>query len=101
MATYAADENGSNGSEKYYKTEQVTTSALPSTRFDEKAPDAAITERFGALGAALNILFSRGVEARGVERVPEDERSPRYAAYTLDYASLAHLSRSEIRGTIF
>jgi hypothetical protein len=43
---------------------------------EEHAPDAAIVGRFGAFGdKVLGPLFKAGVEARGVERVPENERS--------------------------
>ncbi|EIN10595.1 hypothetical protein PUNSTDRAFT_142573 [Punctularia strigosozonata HHB-11173 SS5] len=73
-----AEENASYGSEKQYKdVEGVTTSELPADRLEEKAPEVVIASRFGTFGTALNILFQRGVEARGVERVPENERSPR------------------------
>jgi hypothetical protein len=42
----------------------------------ERAPDAVLVGRFGRLGQrVLGPLFAAGVEARGVERVPEDERS--------------------------
>ncbi|KII93075.1 hypothetical protein PLICRDRAFT_101790 [Plicaturopsis crispa FD-325 SS-3] len=40
----------------------------------EAAPDVVIAHRFGALGPWLSKLFASGVEARGVERVPESER---------------------------
>jgi ABC-type Zn2+ transport system substrate-binding protein/surface adhesin len=43
----------------------------------EKKPDNAITKRYGFLpwlGPMLGKLFATGVEARGVERVREDER---------------------------
>jgi hypothetical protein len=38
--------------------------------------DDVIVGRFGAFNKVLGPLFKAGVEARGVERVPEDERSP-------------------------
>jgi hypothetical protein len=45
---------------------------------EEHAPDKVLVGRFGALGhKILGPLFKAGVEARGVERVPEDERSPK------------------------
>ncbi|EGN94940.1 hypothetical protein SERLA73DRAFT_113651 [Serpula lacrymans var. lacrymans S7.3] len=40
----------------------------------EVAPDRVIAGRFGVLGPFLSKLFASGVEARGVERVPEDQR---------------------------
>jgi hypothetical protein len=43
-------------------------------RMLESAPDDVIINRFGFLGPFLSRLFAIGVEARGVERVPEDQR---------------------------
>ncbi|KAF8208129.1 purine-cytosine permease [Mycena galopus ATCC 62051] len=40
----------------------------------EISPDDAIIRRFGKAGPALSKLFISGVEARGVERVPENQR---------------------------
>jgi hypothetical protein len=40
----------------------------------EVAPDDVIINRFGFMGPFLSRLFAVGVEARGVERVPEDQR---------------------------
>ncbi|EGN93578.1 hypothetical protein SERLA73DRAFT_189287 [Serpula lacrymans var. lacrymans S7.3] len=40
----------------------------------EGTPDRVIAKRYGALGPLLSKLFASGVEARGVERVPEDQR---------------------------
>lgn len=40
----------------------------------EHAPDQVIANRFGSLGPLLSRLFDSGVEARGVERVPESQR---------------------------
>lgn len=40
----------------------------------ETAPDQVITKRFSAFGPILAKLFASGVEARGVERVPENQR---------------------------
>ncbi|KAF8555047.1 cytosine-purine permease [Imleria badia] len=40
----------------------------------EDAPDQVIAKRFGVLGPLLSTLFKSGVEARGVERVPENQR---------------------------
>lgn len=43
-------------------------------RVVEAAPDDVIVSRFGFMGGFLSKLFASGVEARGVERVPEDQR---------------------------
>ncbi|KAN0073667.1 Permease for cytosine/purines, uracil, thiamine, allantoin domain containing protein [Tylopilus felleus] len=40
----------------------------------EAAPDQVIAKRFGVFGPLLSKLFQSGVEARGVERVPENQR---------------------------
>lgn len=40
----------------------------------EGATEEVIVKRYGRLGPLLSKLFASGVEARGVERVPEDER---------------------------
>ena len=40
----------------------------------EDAPDQVIAKRFGSFGPLLSKLFNSGVEARGVERVPEEQR---------------------------
>ena len=37
-------------------------------------PERAIVERYGFLGPYISKLFELGVEARGVERIPEDMR---------------------------
>ena len=44
------------------------------SKFEEENPEEAIATRFGAFGPFLARLFANGVEARGVERVPEDQR---------------------------
>ncbi|KAI0734371.1 permease for cytosine/purines, uracil, thiamine, allantoin-domain-containing protein [Fomitopsis betulina] len=41
----------------------------------EHNPDAVIVKRYGRFGFILERMFAHGVEARGVERVPEDQRS--------------------------
>lgn len=40
----------------------------------EVAPDDVIISRYRFMGPVLSKLFASGVEARGVERVPEDQR---------------------------
>jgi hypothetical protein len=53
----------------------------------EVAPDDVIVNRFGFMGPFLSRLFAVGVEARGIERVPEDQRETKntwnkYVAFT-------------------
>ncbi|KAH7920367.1 hypothetical protein BV22DRAFT_1039941 [Leucogyrophana mollusca] len=45
----------------------------------EADPDRAIIQRFGVFGPYLSQLFASGVEARGVERVPENQRETKNA----------------------
>lgn len=45
----------------------------------EKDPDGVLVNRFGALGPVLSKIFASGVEARGIERVPEDQRENKHA----------------------
>ncbi|KAJ7758164.1 purine-cytosine permease [Mycena maculata] len=40
----------------------------------EASPEDVLVNRFGSMGPVLSKLFASGVEARGVERVPEDQR---------------------------
>ncbi|KAG0691788.1 permease for cytosine/purines, uracil, thiamine, allantoin-domain-containing protein [Suillus ampliporus] len=47
--------------------------------YAEAAPDRVIASRFGVLGPLLAKLFASGVEARGIERVPEDQRESKNA----------------------
>lgn len=47
--------------------------------YAEAAPDRVIASRFGTLGPLLSKLFASGVEARGVERVPESQRESKNA----------------------
>ena len=46
--------------------------------YAEERPDAYHTEKYGALSLVFRKLFSSGVEERGVQRVPENERDPRH-----------------------
>ncbi|KAI0778628.1 cytosine-purine permease [Trametes elegans] len=48
----------------------VNETALPV----EAAPERVLVHRYGRFGPLLAKLFASGVEARGVERVPEDQR---------------------------
>ncbi|OAX38115.1 hypothetical protein K503DRAFT_866381 [Rhizopogon vinicolor AM-OR11-026] len=45
----------------------------------EEAPDRVIARRFGVLSPFLSKLFASGVEARGIERIPEDYRESKNA----------------------
>lgn len=46
----------------------------------EERPETYYVERYGArFGLLLGKLFASGVEARGVERVPEDQRTMKNA----------------------
>lgn len=47
--------------------------------YAEEAPDRVIASRFGVLGPLLSRLFAIGVEARGIERIPEDQRESKNA----------------------
>lgn len=40
----------------------------------DEAPEEFYVSRSGAFGPILSKLFDSGVEARGIERVPEDQR---------------------------
>lgn len=48
---------------------------------EESAPEAVLVSRYGSfgLGRLMAKLFASGVEARGVERVPEDQRDGEFA----------------------
>lgn len=49
----------------------------------EAPPEHAIAARYGPAQAFFKKLFALGVEARGVERVPEDERTDRNSLNSL------------------
>ena len=40
----------------------------------DEAPETFYVSRYRILGPILSKLFASGVEARGIERVPEDQR---------------------------
>lgn len=44
----------------------------------DEAPDTYYVNKYGPLGPILAKLFASGVEARGVERVPEDQREEKH-----------------------
>ncbi|EPQ50102.1 purine-cytosine permease [Gloeophyllum trabeum ATCC 11539] len=48
--------------------------AVTEAHIEERAPETVIVQRFGRFGGWMAKLFDHGVEARGIERVPEDER---------------------------
>lgn len=62
---------GSDVSDEKEKGPVVHHSTVPA---DEVAPEEVLVRRYGRLGPLLSKLFASGVEARGVERVPEDQR---------------------------
>lgn len=58
----------------------------------EAAPDNAIVNRFAFMGPFLTRLFAVGVEARGVERVPEDQRDTKntWNKYAVSFCLRCH-----------
>jgi hypothetical protein len=67
----------------YYTDSEDKEKALGSVEdevlYAEAAPDRVIANRFGILGPLLSRLFASGVEARGIERVPENQRESKNA----------------------
>lgn len=67
----------------YYADSEDKEKALDSVEdevlYAEAAPDRVIASRFGILGPLLSRLFASGVEARGIERVPENQRESKNA----------------------
>ncbi|EIM79933.1 purine-cytosine permease [Stereum hirsutum FP-91666 SS1] len=59
--------------------ESPSPAELHTVHLAEKDPDSALINRFGRLGPVLSKVFASGVEARGVERVPEDQREGKHA----------------------
>ena len=70
--------DSSHGSSGYDK-EKGVESGDPEVYAVEDAPDEVIAKRFGAFGPLLSKLFKSGVEARGVERVPENQRQTKHS----------------------
>jgi len=67
-------------SESYYEDKEKAVAVDEAISDAERAPDQAIATRFGTkIGPVLAKLFASGVEARGVERVPEDQREGKNA----------------------
>ena len=68
----AQSSNGSHDREKGLQAE--CAGAISPTHTTDLAPEDALVKRYGRFGPVLAKLFASGVEARGVERVPEDQR---------------------------
>ncbi|KAL4064121.1 permease for cytosine/purines, uracil, thiamine, allantoin-domain-containing protein [Scleroderma yunnanense] len=67
-------------SESHYEDKEKATTADVYVADAERSPDQAIATRFGSrFGPILARLFASGVEARGIERVPEDRRETKNA----------------------
>ncbi|KAH0825946.1 cytosine-purine permease [Lanmaoa asiatica] len=62
------------GSHESYDKEKGASIVDTEVHVAEDAPDQVIAKRFGVFGPLLSKLFNSGVEARGVERVPEHQR---------------------------
>lgn len=58
----------------YEDKEKYPGTAQNVTTLEETSPDDVLINRFAFMGPAMAKLFASGVEARGVERVPEDQR---------------------------
>lgn len=59
--------------------EKALSSVEDEVAYAEAAPGRVIASRFGTLGPLLSRLFASGVEARGVERVSENQRESKNA----------------------
>ena len=61
-----------------YSSDDKEKGSVPDIIVDRAAPDESVITsryaRYGKLGLFVQKVFASGVEARGVERVPEDER---------------------------
>ena len=62
-----------------YDKEKGAESGDPEMYTVKDAPDQVIAKRFGVFGPLLSKLFKSGVEARGVERVPENQRESKHS----------------------
>jgi len=60
--------------DRSYDEEKGTESGGIEVYAAEDAPDKVIAKRLGVFGPMVSKLFKSGVEARGVERVPEIQR---------------------------
>jgi hypothetical protein len=64
-----------------YTSDDKEKSSVEHDVVDAAPDDAVIADRFaryGKLGPVMQRIFASGVEARGVERVPENEREPKH-----------------------
>ena len=61
-----------------YSSDDKEKAYVPDVEVDQAAPDDSVIAdrfaRYGKFGPMMQRLFATGVEARGVERVPENER---------------------------
>lgn len=73
--------SSSHDKEKFVDNEAAVHHAdvVSKAKDKEERPEAYYVERFGRFGPFLEKLFASGVEARGVERVPEDQRTMKNA----------------------
>lgn len=76
-------ENQVYGNEKATSSPYDDEVASTSEHLAEKEPDRVLASRTSVLGKLYQRFFSMGVEARGVERVLEDDRDPKNALNNL------------------
>ncbi len=67
--------SSSHDKEKYAEDTGHPVVGVDVSRAKEETPESFYVERFGRFGPFLEKLFANGVEARGIERVPEDQRT--------------------------
>lgn len=84
MGSMDRSSSSSDDKEKYVDESSLPQAGVEDARVDvlrvkEDSPESYYVERFGPLGPVLAKLFASGVEARGVERVPEDQRTMKNA----------------------
>ncbi|OCH95748.1 cytosine-purine permease [Obba rivulosa] len=67
--------------EKNIAPPEKTVAHVGEESVEDSAPEAALVSRYDriGLGKIMAKLFASGVEARGVERVPEDQRDGKFA----------------------
>ena len=64
----------SDDKEKYVEGTH-TSQDVNEVKIKEEQPESYYVQKYGRFGPVLQRLFASGVEARGVERVPEDQRT--------------------------
>lgn len=74
MASHSSSQLSADKEKDVTNNEQHTQVARVNA---EENPDAYYVEKYGRLGPVFQKLFASGIEARGVQRVPEDERDPK------------------------